>query len=93
MGSHLRRAHDELDLATECARPQIREQLESIDEGVLVAVVGNRVHGTPGPSPEEIADLERTLYLLEHQCHEPAATHLQEARKHIQAFRYQLTLD
>lgn len=79
MVDHLRRAHEELETAERNADRQVREQLQSIDQGVFEEQDGVRTQDDPGPKPDRIAELREKLERLEERADEPTGSHIDRA--------------
>lgn len=87
MATQLDRAHDELERAEEHASSHVREQLQSIDEGVFEEESGVRTQDEPGPKDDRIAELEEKLRGLAERAEPPTQGHIESARDHLRSHR------
>lgn len=87
MSELLRQARTEIDTASGHADSTIREQLRSIDEGLLELLEGDKTDSEVPPETDELRELESKLAGLEDQTNEQTRQHIETAREHLLAYR------
>lgn len=87
MSEILRRARMEIDQASDHADSTVREQLRSIDEGLLELIEGEKTVSDAPPETTELRELESKLAGLEEQTNEQTRQHIETAREHLLAYR------
>lgn len=87
MSELLRQARTEIDTASGHADSTIREQLRSIDEGLLELLEGDKTDSEVPPETDELRELESKLAGLEDQTNEQTQQHIETAREHLLAYR------
>lgn len=87
MQDDLRAAYDELERANEHASRTVRQQLNSIEEGMFEELDGERTQAEPGPKADRIAELEKKLDGLADEAEDPTHAHIAQAREHLRSYR------
>lgn len=87
MSELLRQARTEVDTASGHADSTVREQLRSIDEGLLELIEGDKTNSETPPETDELRELESKLAGLENQTNEQTRQHIEIAREHILAYQ------
>lgn len=87
MSELLRQARTEIDQASEHADSTVREQLRSIDEGLLELIEGDKIASDVPPETAELRELESKLADLEDQTNEQTRQYIETAREYLLAYR------
>jgi Spy/CpxP family protein refolding chaperone len=83
----LRQARTEIEAASDHADSPVREQLRSIDEGLLELTEGDKTDSDAPPKTAEIRELESKLAGLEDQTNEQTRQHIETAREYLLTYR------
>lgn len=86
MTDRTERARAELERASETAEANVREQLQSIDEG-LDELLGGDTTEDSRPHGDRLRELAEKLEGLEHETEGETRTHVEEARTLIDDYR------
>lgn len=86
MTDQVKRARDELTRARETAVRDVREQLDSIDEGLMELVGGDKTRESL-PHDDRLAELVKKLDGLHDQAEGETRTHIESARELIDGYR------
>lgn len=87
MSELLRQARTEIDQASDHADSTVREQLRSIDEGLLELLEGDKTASEAPPETAELRELESKLAGLEAQTNEQTRQHIETAREQLLAYQ------
>lgn len=87
MAQHIQQAREEVRAAADAADGETREQINSLDEGLMELGGGDKTDPDGPPHDDRVEEIEEKLGALSERVPPEAAERLERAEEHLSQYR------